>query len=88
VVGLRLPNTGLYQALLQSQAGGHRGLQGTGITLVGDALAPGAIAHAVHSGHGFARGLLDGDAGLYRRDEPITLADPQPVVILNPATGS
>ena len=88
LVGLRLPNTSLYQALLQSRAGGHKGLQGTGINLVGDALAPGAIAHAVHSGHGFARGLLEGDAGLYRRDEPITLEDPQPVVILNPATGS
>jgi dimethylamine/trimethylamine dehydrogenase len=48
--------------------------------LVGDALAPGAIAHAVHSGHGFARSLLDGDSE-YLRDEPINLLEPQPVFI-------
>ncbi len=44
---------------------------------IGDALAPGAIAHAVYSGHRYAR-ELDGPAGseLYRRDAPIVERPP------------
>ena len=54
VVGVRAPHDTLYRALVE------RGdeLRGAGIrsvTRIGDALAPGAIVHAVHSGHRFAR---------------------------------
>ena len=39
---------------------------------IGDALAPGAIVHAVHSGHRFARELdMERGSELYRRDAPI-----------------
>ena len=80
VVGLRQPNLELYQSLQAAGADAHNGWVNTSIALVGDALAPGAIAHAVHSGHGFARSLLDGDSE-YLRDEPINLLEPQPVFI-------
>lgn len=79
IVGLRLPNTTLYESLQALQASGDGTLALAHIALVGDALAPGAIAHAVHSGHGFARGLLCDPTDLYRRDEPIGLPTPQPV---------
>jgi dimethylamine/trimethylamine dehydrogenase len=48
------------------------------VILVGDAQAPGAIVHAVHSGHTFARGLVHDETG-YLRDEPIVPATPQMV---------
>ncbi|MDG2493762.1 MAG: FAD-dependent oxidoreductase, partial [Luminiphilus sp.] len=80
VVGLRQPNLELYQSLQAAGADAHNGWVNASIALVGDALAPGAIAHAVHSGHGFARSLLDGDSE-YLRDEPINLLEPQPVFI-------
>jgi dimethylamine/trimethylamine dehydrogenase len=39
---------------------------------IGDASAPGAIAHAVYSGHRYARELdSPGGTELYRRDAPI-----------------
>jgi dimethylamine/trimethylamine dehydrogenase len=42
------------------------------VTRIGDALAPGAIVHAVYSGHRFARELdADPAALLYRRDAPL-----------------
>ncbi len=78
IVGLRLPNTDLYDALQKLQAGGHESISNARLSLIGDALAPGAIAHAVHSGHGFSRGLLGGDDDRYLRDEPINLVTPQP----------
>ena len=80
VVGLRQPNLELYQSLQAAEVDTHNAWVNTSIALVGDALAPGAIAHAVHSGHGFARSLLDGDSE-YLRDEPINLLEPQPVFI-------
>ena len=80
VVGLRQPNLDLYQALQAAQGNTDSPLSDTPITLVGDALAPGAIAHAVHSGHGFARSLI-ADDGAYFRDEPINLLEPQPVFV-------
>jgi len=33
------------------------------VTRIGDCLAPGTIAAAVHSGHGFAQGLDESDPG-------------------------
>ncbi|HSD34039.1 MAG TPA: hypothetical protein VLE26_01360, partial [Alphaproteobacteria bacterium] len=44
------------------------------VTRIGDALAPGAIVHAVHSGHLYARGLDEPAAARpYRLDAPFTL---------------
>jgi dimethylamine/trimethylamine dehydrogenase len=71
IVGARLARDELYQALMMRQNElGPAGI--LSVDRVGDALAPGAIAHAVYSGHRYAR-ELDGPAGseLYRRDAPI-----------------
>ncbi|QRM54400.1 FAD-dependent oxidoreductase [Sinorhizobium sp. BG8] len=76
IVGLRLPRTELQDALAARRAD----LTAAGIrsvTAIGDALAPGAITHAVHSGHKYAREL--GAIGLvqpYRRDTPIVDREP------------
>jgi len=44
-------------------------------TRVGDALAPGAIAHAVYSGHRYAREIdTDESARALRRDAPLRTA--------------
>ena len=72
MVGLRRPEDRLYHDLLA-----HRpdwpdaGLRS--VTRIGDALAPGAIVHAVHSGHLYAR-ELDGLSSPvpYRFDQPLT----------------
>jgi len=53
-VTMRLPDDGLHQALLlresEWQAAGI-----SSVTCIGDALAPGLIAHAVYAGHRYAR---------------------------------
>ncbi len=74
IVGARLPNDALYHAL----ASRHEELSAAGIasvTRVGDALAPGAIAHAVYSGHRYSR-ELEGDESerIVRRDAPLRTA--------------
>jgi dimethylamine/trimethylamine dehydrogenase len=54
IVGMRKPRDELYEAL----TGRTSDLDAAGIagvTRIGDALAPGAIVHAVHSGHRYAR---------------------------------
>jgi dimethylamine/trimethylamine dehydrogenase len=71
IVGMRRQEDALYHALMS------RDLAGAGIKSVqriGDALAPGAIVHAVHSGHRYARELDEpvGDEP-YRLDAPIVL---------------
>jgi dimethylamine/trimethylamine dehydrogenase len=71
IVGARTAQDELYQALMSRR----QELAPAGILSVdriGDALAPGAIAHAVHSGHRYAR-ELDAARGseLYRRDAPV-----------------
>jgi dimethylamine/trimethylamine dehydrogenase len=76
IVGARLARDELYHSLLERQ----EEWQSAGISTVdriGDSLAPGAIAHAVHSGHRFAR-ELDQAAGseIYRRDSPIVASAP------------
>jgi dimethylamine/trimethylamine dehydrogenase len=81
IVGLRLPNSTLYQALMARQdefdAAGIKS-----VDCIGDALAAGALVHAVYSGHGYAR-QLDGDADeLYLRDIPI--ADNPPGAVIGP----
>ncbi|MBV9912491.1 MAG: FAD-dependent oxidoreductase [Sinobacteraceae bacterium] len=76
IVGARLARDDLYQAL----AARADDLQRAGIQSldrIGDALAPGAIAHAVYHAHRFAR-ELDADPGkeLYHRDAPIVQSAP------------
>jgi dimethylamine/trimethylamine dehydrogenase len=76
IVGARTVRDELYHSLMLRQTD----WQSAGISSVdriGDSLAPGAIAHAVHSGHRFAR-ELDQAAGseIYRRDSPILESPP------------
>ena len=60
IVGARFANDSLHAARIQS------------VTRIGDALAPGAIVHAVYSGHRYARELDADPATLtYRRDAPL-----------------
>ncbi len=71
IVGHRAPNNTLYQALKdQPEALSDAGIKS--VDIIGDSFAPGALVHAVYSGHEYARGLDDKDAGLYLRDLPIT----------------
>ncbi len=67
IVGVRKPRDDLYQTLIEDpQALETAGI--ASVTRIGDALAPGAIVHAVHSGHHFAREFdrrtLDADSTL------------------------
>jgi dimethylamine/trimethylamine dehydrogenase len=70
IVGMRKPRQELYQAL----AARASDLQEAGIgsvTRIGDALAPGAIVHAVHSGHHYAREFDRDTERPYLRDFPV-----------------
>ncbi|MDG2460982.1 MAG: FAD-dependent oxidoreductase [Luminiphilus sp.] len=71
IVGHREPHDDIYETLIQTT----KTDDATSVHLVGDALAPGAIVHAVHSGHGFARSLAEDDTS-YLRDDPIVSAEP------------
>ena len=72
IVGHRESRDTVFEALVASKPiGGEQPC----LHLIGDALAPGAIVHAVHSGHTFARGLVDEET-IYLRDEPIVPAEP------------
>ena len=75
MVGMRQPNDALYHALLNQYEGVDAGSRPS-IRRIGDVLAPGAIVHAVYSGHEFARSLVSGEQDLYLRDEPIASAEP------------
>jgi dimethylamine/trimethylamine dehydrogenase len=71
LVGLRLPDDRLFLALeARRDDWEHAGIRT--VERIGDALAAGAIVHAVYSGHAFARGL-DGSAtdDRYLRDLPV-----------------
>jgi dimethylamine/trimethylamine dehydrogenase len=74
VVGVREPNDALYEDL----RGRPSALETAGIrsvTRIGDAYAPGAIVHAVHSGHRYARELeRTPETAPYRRDFPVVTA--------------
>lgn len=76
IVGLRMPRRDLIDAVEARRAD----LEATGIrsiATIGDGLAPGAIAHAVHSGHKAAREFGQGNSRrLYLRDTPITDCEP------------
>jgi dimethylamine/trimethylamine dehydrogenase len=74
IVGMRRPRAGLHEVLLARQAewadGGVRS-----VDRIGDALAPGAIVHAVHSGHLYARELdAAAEALPYRIDHAVGAA--------------
>jgi dimethylamine/trimethylamine dehydrogenase len=70
IVGVRTPRDELYHELIGKGAA----LREAGImsvTRIGDVSAPGAIVHAVHSGHRFAREFDSPPGSLaYRRDFP------------------
>ena len=71
IVGVRKPHDELYYALRAK--GAQLDTAGiASVTRIGDSLAPGAIVHAVHSGHQFARGLdiVPAEAP-YMRDFPV-----------------
>jgi dimethylamine/trimethylamine dehydrogenase len=71
IVGARFANDSLHGALALRQDDLRRA--GTmSVTRVGDAAAPGAIVHAVYSGHRYARELDADRASLTcRRDAPL-----------------
>ena len=73
IVGVRRPDDALYRDLIARS--GERADAGIkSVIRIGDALAPGAIVHAVHSGHLYARGLDEPAAARpYRLDAPFTL---------------
>ena len=75
IVGARLPEDALYRELTARRA--ERVAAGVAsVTRIGDALAPGAIAHAVYSGHRHGRELDAGDdARALRRDAPLRALD-------------
>ncbi len=70
LVGTRLPKDALYHELV-NQADRLEQAGITEVCRIGDARAPGAIAHAVHSGHEFAQTLGVGES-VVLRDVPIT----------------
>jgi dimethylamine/trimethylamine dehydrogenase len=76
IVGMRAPRAALYSALsARCEDVVSAGI--ISIDRIGDALAPGAIAHAVHSGHRYARELDSGTLGAAcRRDTPISAVPP------------
>ncbi len=72
MVTARIPDDGLYYDLMADEAA----LTTAGIksvTRVGDCLAPGTIAAAVHSGHAHARALDEPDPGdvPFKRERPV-----------------
>jgi dimethylamine/trimethylamine dehydrogenase len=73
IVGVRRPQDGLYRDLVARRADWARAGIASAVR-IGDALAPGAIVHAVHSGHLHAR-ALDGPATAepYRLDAPFAM---------------
>jgi dimethylamine/trimethylamine dehydrogenase len=70
IVGVREPRGELYETLIATGDEVRRaGIES--VTRIGDALAPGAIVHAVHSGHRYARELGQAPtAAPYKRDYP------------------
>jgi dimethylamine/trimethylamine dehydrogenase len=71
IVGMRKPRDELHEAL-QSRVQDFKEAGIDSVTRIGDALAPGAIVHAVHSGHRHAREFqaILGEAP-YTRDFPV-----------------
>ena len=76
IVGARQAHSELHDALLARRSDwASAGIEA--VDLVGDALVPGAIAHAVYSAHRYAREFdRDPRAPLYKRDAPIVASEP------------
>lgn len=76
IVGMRRANDELYGALTERPAD-LKAAGILGVDRIGDALAPGAIVHAIYSGHRYAR-ELDGVAHAmpYLRDAPFSSLAP------------
>jgi dimethylamine/trimethylamine dehydrogenase len=71
IVGARFANDFLHAALI-ARPQDLAAAQIQSVTRIGDALAPGAIVHAVYSGHRYARELdADPTTLTYRRDAPL-----------------
>ncbi len=71
IVGTRFGNDALYAELMARESD-FADAAIRSVTRIGDALAPGAIVHAVYSGHRYARELdADAKAVRYRRDAPL-----------------
>jgi dimethylamine/trimethylamine dehydrogenase len=71
IVGARLAEDTLQRALA-ARADELSAAAVRSVTAIGDALAPGAIVHAVYSGHRYARELdADPDSSGARRDAPL-----------------
>jgi dimethylamine/trimethylamine dehydrogenase len=71
IVGARFANDFLHAAL-SARPQDLAAAQIQSVTRIGDALAPGAIVHAVYSGHRYARELdADPTTLTYRRDAPL-----------------
>jgi dimethylamine/trimethylamine dehydrogenase len=71
VVGVRVPRDDLYHSLI-ARGAELESANIQAVTRIGDALAPGAIVHAVHSGHRYAREFDAQPQTLsYARDFPI-----------------
>lgn len=71
----RLPDDALYQQLLQRQ--GHWGGAGIrSVRCIGDAEAPGLIAHAIYAGHRYARELQEPATGEVAFKRHFHTADP------------
>jgi dimethylamine/trimethylamine dehydrogenase len=76
IVGARLARNELYDALL-ARADDWAAAGIVSVERIGDALAPGALVHAIHSAHRYARELdRDLGAALYQRDAPIVASPP------------
>jgi dimethylamine/trimethylamine dehydrogenase len=75
VVGIRRSNESLYQELVSD----NDRLADAGINVIrsiGDCRAPGAIAHAVYSGHECARTIDSGDsAQAFKRERPLLIPE-------------
>jgi dimethylamine/trimethylamine dehydrogenase len=71
IVGTRFANDALYTELM-ARTGEFKDAGVRSVTRIGDALAPGAIVHAVYSGHRYAEELDAEPAAVrYRRDAPL-----------------
>jgi dimethylamine/trimethylamine dehydrogenase len=74
IVGTRFGNDALYTELMARESD-FADAAIRSVTRIGDALAPGAIVHAVYSGHRYARELDSApSARRYRRDAPLPRA--------------
>ena len=71
IVGARFADDALYREL-EARAADLEAAGIRSVTRIGDALAPGALAHAIYSGHRYAQELdADPAALVFRRDAPL-----------------